>query len=246
MPQLQSQDGINDVRTAAHLTIGQRLQNLDLTKLFIWANPSPAVLPFLAWQFDVAGPYWTLLGGTSNIDNLVKNAIALHKISGTPQAIINLVNNSGLTLNEILEGQDSWGGNSWPSNEGWAAYRVLVNLAYPFTPASQALLFNAIKYFAPARCWLDQLIFIPADIEDTMPMPTDQITLVAGNFIIDQMPTLTDYIIAPAWPIADTKTVAPTYNGHFLHAGLSYTPAGQGPVIDSGLTLGGNPIEGSP
>ena len=29
----------------------------------------------------------------------------------------------------VQEGQNSWGGTTWPSNEGWAVFRVLINLA---------------------------------------------------------------------------------------------------------------------
>lgn len=134
MGTLQAQDGINDLRTKAMLAISARLKSLDLTQLLIYGPNVPAsVLPFLAWQLDVAGPYWQLLAGTSNQSALVKSAIALHKLAGTPQAIVNLIANAGYTLLVLEEGQNSWGGTVYPPSQGWAVFRIIMILAEPGT-----------------------------------------------------------------------------------------------------------------
>lgn len=130
MAALQAQDGINDLRTQAHLALSARLRALDLTPLFLWTpSVAPSALPFLAWQFDVLGPYWSLLAATDDQLSIVQNAIGLHRMAGTPAAIEAVVENVGLTLIGIDEGQNSWGGDEYPSDQGWALFRVNVLLA---------------------------------------------------------------------------------------------------------------------
>jgi Phage tail protein (Tail_P2_I) len=279
MTSLQAQPGINDLRAQAHLALSARLKSLDLTPLFIYGPNAPAgIQPFLAWQLDVLGPYWQLLAGTSNQAALISNAIALHKLAGTPAAIETLIANSGLQLLSLQEGQSSWGGTSYPADQGWAVFRVTVLLANPnyllsyadfdsvpdvdqlsdwdkldvseFSPvpvsgALEQLLVGAINFLKPQRSVLDQLRFQEIAISDAAPMPTDRITILSGEVIVDRAPMPTDVVTAPFWTIADVKVTTPTYNAHFRHAGINHT--GTGPaVVDSGLTLNGEPIEGSP
>lgn len=204
MAELEAQQSINDLRTQAHLDLSARLKNIDLTKILIYTpNVAPSALPFLAWQFDVLGPFWSLLGATNNSLNLVQNSVALHKLAGTPAAIEKVVQNAGLTLIAIDEGESSWGGNVYPANEGWAVFRVtallantadaqigtannfdsvpdvdlltdwdaLTYLSSNFTPvtwdaAQQEALVQAINYFKPQRCLLDQVSYEAVGIID--------------------------------------------------------------------------------
>ena len=61
--QLSPAPSINDSRTKALMQIIHRQDTLDLTPLLVYRIPSTpaAALPFLAWQFDVFDPEWTLL-----------------------------------------------------------------------------------------------------------------------------------------------------------------------------------------
>jgi hypothetical protein len=132
MADLQAQPSINDLRAQGHLELSARLKNLDLTKILLYTpNVAPSALPFLAWQFDVLGPFWALLGATNNTLNLIQNSIPLHKLAGTPAAIEQVVTNAGLVLVAIDEGESTWGGDEYPSDEGWAAFRVTTLLADP-------------------------------------------------------------------------------------------------------------------
>jgi hypothetical protein len=57
---------------------------------------------------------------------ITQNALPLHKIMGTPGAIVQALGLCGFTAT-IYEGQASWGGSSYPSNQGWAVFRVGVS-----------------------------------------------------------------------------------------------------------------------
>jgi len=52
--------------------------------------------------------------------------LPLHKIMGTPGAIVQALALCGFTAT-CYEGQASWGGSAYPPNQGWAVFRVGVN-----------------------------------------------------------------------------------------------------------------------
>ena len=213
MATLEAQQSINDLRTQAHLDLSARLKNIDLTKILLYTpNVAPTALPFLAWQFDVLGPFWGLLGATGNTLNLVQNSIALHKLAGTPAAIEEVVANAGLTLIAIDEGQAAWGGDTYPANQGWAVFRVTALLAnvsdaqagvassfdsvpdvdflvdwdaleylsgnftaITWNSQQQAALVQAINFFKPQRCVLDQMNYQAVGIVDQVAAFTDAV-----------------------------------------------------------------------
>jgi hypothetical protein len=95
----------------------------------------------------------------------------------TPQALLNALTQLGYPKAVIQEGQNSWGGTQWPANQGWAVFRVLINLATvpPDTDITAlAARMNAIcNYWKPARCWLDSVQF-QLYLQDTLsPAPSD-------------------------------------------------------------------------
>ncbi|MGA9742268.1 phage tail protein, partial [Candidatus Binatus sp.] len=51
---------------------------------------------------------------------LLMSAIPLHRFRGTPWAIRQALASLGWTEVTLLEGQSSWGGDAYPSNQGWA------------------------------------------------------------------------------------------------------------------------------
>jgi Phage tail protein (Tail_P2_I) len=137
---LQPPASINDARAQALMVLIERLGALDLTPLLVYRIDSvPAgALPFLAWQFDILSPLWQLIAPTSpSVEasateaarDLVKLAIALHRVRGTPYAVKTALAALGWPGAGILEGQASWGGSSWPASQGWAACRISVPLA---------------------------------------------------------------------------------------------------------------------
>lgn len=172
---------------------------------------------------------------------LLKVAIPLHRTRGTPYAIKTALASLGWNNVRIEEGQATWGGTSYPPSQGWAVFRVLIPVAEGQRVAtldiSRAV--AAINFFKPVRSLLDSVWFVAPDQADKVPTPTDFVRTIFSQG--DQAPIPTDYLVAPAWPIADHKTVSPLYNGHYEHGGLTYglnEPA----VVDSGVIVNGTPI----
>ena len=62
--------------------------------------------------------------------DLLKSAIALHRFRGTPWAIKQALASIGMGAGYLCsKGQTSWGGVAYPSNQGWAVFRVMIDLA---------------------------------------------------------------------------------------------------------------------
>ncbi|MGC1342666.1 MAG: phage tail protein, partial [Candidatus Binataceae bacterium] len=96
--------------------------------------------------------------GAATQRELLKLAIALHRERGTPAAIKRALSSLGWTNVTIQEGEASWGGTAYPSSEGWAVFRILINLADAAVPAGAAqTAVAAVRFFQPARAWLDSL-----------------------------------------------------------------------------------------
>ena len=126
---LRPASSINDLRTQAHMQLSARLESIDLTPLLIrtLGNNLPAsILPYLIWELDMMIPSVPMqaLGVTSQ--TIIQNALPLHKIMGTPGAIVQALGLCGFTATPY-EGQASWGGSSYPASQGWAVFRVGVN-----------------------------------------------------------------------------------------------------------------------
>ena len=126
---LRPASSINDLRTQAHMQLSARLESIDLTPLLIrtLGNNLPAsILPYLIWELDMMVPSVPMqaLGVTSQ--SIIQNALPLHKIMGTPGSIVQALALCGFDAT-LFEGQASWGGSSYPSNQGWAVFRVGVS-----------------------------------------------------------------------------------------------------------------------
>jgi hypothetical protein len=123
---LRPASSINDLRTTAHMALSARLQAIDLTPLLIrtlGTNLPSSILPYLIWELDMMVPSVPMqaLGVTSQ--TIIQNALPLHKIMGTPGAISQALSLCGFNAT-MYEGQASWGGSSYPANQGWAVFRV--------------------------------------------------------------------------------------------------------------------------
>jgi len=123
---LRPASSINDLRTTAHMQLSARIESLDLTPLLIrtLGNNLPAsILPYLIWELDmmIPGVPMQALGVTSQ--TIIQNALPLHKIMGTPGAIVQALALCGFTAT-LFEGQAAWGGTTYPASQGWAVFRV--------------------------------------------------------------------------------------------------------------------------
>jgi P2-related tail formation protein len=284
MGQLAIQPSIDDARSRALLALIERLDALDLTPLLIYriAAVADAVLPFLAWQFDILSPFWQLLfapaaAASQSIDaltdidaltsidllfdvapdapgrstdiqrELLQNAIALHRVRGTPAAIKRAVAQLGWGEATLLEGQDSWGGSSYPANQGWAVFRIMIRLAadQPVGDGDAALITAAVNFFKPARAWLDSVWFILPPIADDAPRPL--VRLDAGGIAqieLDTAPGAADGCalhLMPA-PLSDQYgPAAPLYDRHYRHSGITHG-ANQPTVADAALVINGGAV----
>ncbi len=173
---------------------------------------------------------------------LIQISTALHSTLGTPAALQNALSQLGYPDAVIQEGQDSWGGTQWPSNEGWAAFRVLINLAtvpVDVDITSLASVMTAVaNYWKPARCWLDSVQFYQNLADTVIPPVSDFVE----NIFIQRdtlSPLPSDFIVADAWPVTDAKTINPLYNDRYyfdndITYGQSEPHISDGPVIVNG------------
>jgi P2-related tail formation protein len=176
---------------------------------------------------------------------LLKSAIALHRFRGTPWAIKQALASLGWTTVSLLEGQTSWGGVAYPSNQGWAVFRVMIDLTagqgVSIGAASTAV--AAVNFFKPARAWLDSVWFAVPTITDASPVPSDKLTL--GGIVkyqLDAAPSPHDnalaFAIVTASLIDAHGPIVPAYDGHYRHSGITYG-ANQPEVADSALMVNG-------
>jgi P2-related tail formation protein len=176
---------------------------------------------------------------------LLKSAIALHRFRGTPWAIKQALASLGWATVSLLEGQTSWGGVAYPSNQGWAVFRVMIDLAagqgVSIGVASTAV--AAVNFFKPARAWLDSLWFAVPAIIEAGPIPSDKLTL--GGIVkyqLDAVRTPDDnalaFAIAMGSLIDGHGPIVPAYDGHYRHSGITYG-ANEPEVADSALMVNG-------
>jgi len=176
---------------------------------------------------------------------LVENAVPLHRFRGTPWAIKQALASLGWTQVTLLEGQTSWGGDAYPSNQGWAVFRVMIQLengqGVSAGAASTAL--AAVTFFKPARAWIDSIWFVPPAIADAGPVPSDRLTLRGiAEYQLDAAPAPNDNALAFAIIAASmTDTygpIVPAYNAHYRHSGITYG-VNEPVVADSALLVNG-------
>jgi|SRR5271156_1002878 len=176
---------------------------------------------------------------------LLKSAIALHRYRGTPWAIKQALGSLGWTTVSLLEGQTSWGGVAYPPSEGWAVFRVVIELVagQGVSIGAAATAVAAVNFFKPARAWLDSVWFGVPAMDDEGPTPSDMLTL--GGIVeyqLDAAPAPSSDALALAIATASLSDaygpIVPAYDGHYRHSGITYG-VNQPEVADSALTVNG-------
>ncbi|MGH7924128.1 MAG: phage tail protein [Candidatus Binatus sp.] len=179
---------------------------------------------------------------------LLKNAVALHRFRGTPWAIKQSLASLGWTRVTLLEGQSSWDGVAYPSNQGWAVFRVMIDLAagqgVSIGGASTAS--AAVNFFKPARSWMDSVWFVVPTISDAGPLPSDNLTLDGiTKYQLDSAPVPNDNALAFAITTASLADahgpIVPAYDGHYRHSGITHG-ANEPEVADSALIVNGTAV----
>jgi hypothetical protein len=163
--------------------------------------------------------------GPSDFDSLrslLKVAIPLHRIRGTPYSIMAALQSLGWASVTFQEGQATWGGTSWPASQGWAVFRVYVQLkkGQSAGPGDAQRTIAPINFFKPVRAWLDSLWFEAAPLTDYLAPPADALVSIFSQH--DLVPLASDTLHAPAWPVIDVKVLVPHYDRHFTHSGITY------------------------
>src|SRR6202050_3483678 len=179
---------------------------------------------------------------------LIKVAIQLHRFRGTPWSIKSALATLGWQNVSLLEGQDSWGGSSYPSDQGWALFRVIVQLAQAQSIDSDDIntAVAVINLYKPVRSWLDGLFFALPPMLDLAPSPADQLTITGiAEFQLDAVPSPADNALSIAITLPPTRdTYGPAvalYSAHYLHSGITYG-VNEPAVADSALILNGNAV----
>ncbi|HLW69368.1 MAG TPA: phage tail protein [Candidatus Binataceae bacterium] len=245
--------------------------DLSPTLVYRLDSAPDSSLLLLAWQFDMLAPQWQLgsssgesidaltdIDSLTDIDTLSSTAdaagvsdytslrtllgaaIPLHRTRGTPYAIKTALAALGWNEVTLQEGQASWGGSQYPTSEGWAVFRVVINqINQPVGAGDPARIIAAVNFFKPVRAYLDSLWLNLAGVKDFTPVPLDTVVSIFKQN--DNAPAPTDQISAMAWPVADSKSIMPTYAKHFYHAGITYG-ANEPVVADSGVVVQGAAI----
>jgi Phage tail protein (Tail_P2_I) len=175
---------------------------------------------------------------------LLKNAIGLHRFRGTPWAIKQALASLGWEQVTLLEGQTSWAGVSYPPSQGWAVFRVIIELAEGQTVSigASSTAAAAANFFKPARAWLDSVWFAVPPISDVGPQPSDKLTL--GGIVkyqLDAAPAPNDALalaIATASLTDPYGPIVPAYDGHYRHSGITHG-ANEPEIADSALIVNG-------
>ena len=176
---------------------------------------------------------------------MLKSAVPLHRFRGTPWAVKQALAALGWNQVSLLEGQSRWGGAACPANLGWAVFRVMINLVNGQAVQSEVVsaAAAAVKFFKPARAWLDSIWFVTPPLADVAPKPSDRFTL--GGIVqyqIDAALVPTDSGLAIAIVSAATVDACgppvPIYDSHYRHSGITYG-VNEPRVADSALVVNG-------
>ncbi len=176
---------------------------------------------------------------------MLKSAVPLHRFRGTPWAVKQALASLGWTQVGLLEGQSRWGGAAYPASQGWAVFRVMIDLIDGQGVASGAIstAAAAVNFFKPARAWLDSIWFVTPPASDVAPKPSDKFTLggiVQYQIDAARVPTdggLAIAIVSAAIVDAYGPSV-PIYDSHYRHSGMTYG-VNEPEVADSALVVNG-------
>lgn len=129
IPNYRQQTSLStDLRTTGLMSLIDRMDSIDLTPMLAYfvETVDASVLPYLAWQFNLTESWWSDLAETTDPRQLLLQVIPLHAKRGTPVSVIGLINGLGWPIVDLQEGQQAWGGSSWPDSQGWAVFRTRV------------------------------------------------------------------------------------------------------------------------
>ena len=174
---------------------------------------------------------------------LILLSTQLHSIMGTKGALAQALSGLGYPNAQILEGQNSWGGHSYPASQGWAVFRIGINLLTVPTGTDLSTLLQRIiaiaNYWKPARSWLDSVGFTLA-LSDALTISDSLASVFQQTDLLAPLPM--DYLAGLFAPIVDTKTIVPFHNNQY-YFGSSVTYGGTQPAVSDGpVIVNGNAV----
>lgn len=141
-----------DLNMRALETVAARLSSIDLSPLVVYDidNVQANLLPYLAEQFDVLGDAgWDLTKNDDERRALVKEAIWLHKIKGTPYAVRRALDILGVVATLV-----EW----WQRKPKGTPHTFSIFLSLKAQPANAVIdaervaqIQRAVSYWKPAR-----------------------------------------------------------------------------------------------
>jgi hypothetical protein len=234
-----------------------------------WDVLNPLLLPAVSVLSTQSWPGWDQIGNIDTLTNidllqyqvisgqtpvgealyaqyraLILLSTALHSTMGTIGAIKNGLAGLGYPSAVVQEGQQTWGGTTYPPAQGWAVFRVLIDLSTVPAGTDLGSLQNQVvascNFWKPARCILDSVQFQWHLVDVLVPPVSD----VTRNIFVQHdslTPAPSDLITAPLWPIQDVKMISPYYNGRYyfsasITGGGTQPPVAEGPLVINGTT----------
>ncbi len=246
--------------------IASLVDSAVLAMAWQWDVLNPLLLPDTSQLVTLAYPSWDVIADIDaliNIDLLQYQAeqetplplkvlyaryralillsTSLHSTMGTVAALKKGLAGLGYPNAIVQEGQNTWGGNQYPSNQGWAVFRVLINLATvpPDTDFEHLVRrLNAIcNFWKPARCVLDSVQFQWYLSDTLQPAPFDFVlsAFTQTDFL---RPQPSDFIAALFGPLSEQKSIVPLHDERYYHAGTTYG-VNEPHVADDGVVVNG-------
>lgn len=168
-------ESIRDTSTLALNELIDRMGTLDLTPLLVYLidDVTASALLHLVEQFHVAGiEGGALAENATNRRTLIKGAIALHRLKGTPAGVKRAIRDAGFGEVTIIErpGELVRNGSgrrsalyTHGSNPGqWINYHLIMQR--PVTNDQAVLIRDLCNEFAPARCKLIHIVYTEAPL----------------------------------------------------------------------------------
>jgi hypothetical protein len=199
MPELSPPASISDLRAQGIYALTARFGKLDLTPLLLYTitYAPDSALNWLAWQFDVADALFQLIAPGADQRQLISQAVPLKRFIGTPYAIKTALASLGWPGAIIQEGQNSWGGSTYPSNQGWAVCRILINLT-AFNPSTAVVWENDLAYPAATLVTFNGNLF-----QSTAPAAAGTVPQFTTIDAVPDVDTLSDFdnLVQAPWQL---------------------------------------------
>lgn len=161
---------VRDPKYKALADLSKRFNLLDTSQIMTTLVDllGDECIPLLAEKWSVTGYDGLLVADSENSKRaLIKRAIELHQLKGTPWSIREVLRRLGFGEVEIDEGlknrlYESTYVSGIPENERWAHYAI--RLSNPITNEQARNIRKVLRNFAPARCSLAVLDYKAAPI----------------------------------------------------------------------------------